>query len=93
MHSQTAIYPEQLVHEHVIWHDPRNLAKHTQGREDVPRQEEEKERRDRGHNVVPISRQAVRLRVVLGMWSVEQRARDEILGPDHACGPDEEPPT
>ena len=41
-HSQTTIHPEQLVHGHVIRHDPRNPAEHTQRREDVPGQEERK---------------------------------------------------
>ena len=54
-HSQTTIYPKQLVHKHVIQHNPRNPTEHTQSCEYVVRREEEREGCNGGHDIVSMS--------------------------------------
>lgn len=92
-HPKPAVYAEKLIHRNVVRLDPADPAEHAERHKQESGQEEECKRSSRCHNVVLIARKPARLRIILRVKRVKQRARNQILRPDHARGPDEEPTT
>lgn len=93
-HPEPILDPKQLIHDQIVRRDPAYPREHGEGLEEVAGEEEEEEGAGEDADEPFIARDRARGRVlVLGVERVEQGADDEVRGPDHARGPDEEAAT
>ena len=89
-HAQSAGNAKELVDGYIVGEYPAHKRKDGERLEEVCGEEEPDEAGRHEDHEIFVPGDCTRVFLLLGMKGIEEGTGDEILGPDHASGPDEE---